>query len=40
MQLCLELQNFKKGSQNMIDYIVKIKGVSDNLATIGEPVFE
>ncbi|KAL5571180.1 hypothetical protein UlMin_020777 [Ulmus minor] len=40
MQLRLELQNSKKGSQNMIDYIMKIKGASNNLAAIGEPVSE
>ncbi|RVW45841.1 hypothetical protein CK203_086242 [Vitis vinifera] len=40
MQLRLELQSTKKGSMSMIDYIMKIKGAVDNLATIGEPVSE
>ena len=40
MQLRLELQSTKKGSMSMIDYIMKIKGAADNLATIGEPVSE
>ncbi|KAG6735682.1 hypothetical protein POTOM_061670 [Populus tomentosa] len=38
MQLRLELQSTKKGSMTMIDYIMKVKAVVDNLATIGEPV--
>ncbi|KAL5577971.1 hypothetical protein UlMin_019670 [Ulmus minor] len=38
MQLRLELQTIKKGSMSMIDYIMKIEGVVDNLAAIGEPV--
>ncbi|RVW85368.1 Retrovirus-related Pol polyprotein from transposon RE1 [Vitis vinifera] len=40
MQLRLELQSTKKGSMSMIDYIMKIKGATDNLAAIGEPVLE
>ena len=40
MQLRLELQSTKKGSSSMIDYIMKVKGAADNLATIGEPVQE
>jgi len=40
MQLRLELQSTKKGSLPMIDYIMKVKGVVDSLAAIGEPVSE
>ena len=40
MQLRLELQSTKKGSLSMIDYIIKVKGATDNLTTIGEPVSE
>jgi len=40
MQLRLELQSTKKGSLSMIDYIIKVKGVVDSLAAIGEPVSE
>ncbi|XP_073259761.1 uncharacterized protein [Populus alba] len=40
MQLRLELQSMKKGSLSMIDYIIKVKGAADNLATIGELVLE
>ena len=40
MQLRLELQSTKKGSLSMIDYIMKVKGVADSLAAIGEPVSE
>ncbi|RVX07800.1 Retrovirus-related Pol polyprotein from transposon RE2 [Vitis vinifera] len=40
MQLRLRITITKKGSMSMIDYIMKIKGAADNLATIGEPVSE
>ena len=40
MQLRLELQSKKKGSMSTINYIMKIKGDANNLAAIGEPVFE
>ncbi|KAG6763454.1 hypothetical protein POTOM_030871 [Populus tomentosa] len=40
MQLRLKLQSTKKGSLPMIDYIMKVKGVADSLAAIGEPVSE
>jgi hypothetical protein len=40
MQLKLELQSTKKGSLSMIDYIMKVKGATDSLAAIGEPVLE
>ena len=40
MQLRLELQTMKKGSMSKIDYLMKIKGIVDSLAAIGEPVFE
>ena len=40
MQLRLELQSTKNGSLSMIDYIMKVKGAADNLATIREPVLE
>ncbi|KAL5542803.1 hypothetical protein UlMin_010513 [Ulmus minor] len=34
MQLHLELQTLKKGSMSMIDYMMKLKGISDSLAAI------
>jgi hypothetical protein len=40
MQLRLELQSTKKGSMSMIDYIMKVKGVANSLAAIGEPISE
>ncbi|RVW90852.1 Retrovirus-related Pol polyprotein from transposon RE1 [Vitis vinifera] len=40
MQLRLEFQSTKKGSMSMIDYIMKVKGVADSLAAIGESVSE
>ena len=40
MQLHLELQSTKKDSISMIDYLMKIKGIADSLAAIGEPVSE
>ncbi|KAL5572016.1 hypothetical protein UlMin_021613 [Ulmus minor] len=38
MQLRLQLQTTKKNSMSMIEFIMKIKGFSDSLAAIGEPV--
>ncbi|KAG6758931.1 hypothetical protein POTOM_035394 [Populus tomentosa] len=38
MQLRLELQSTKKGSSSMIDYIMKVKGAANGLATIRELV--
>ena len=38
MQLRLELQTMKKGSMSMIDYLMKIKGIANSLAAIGEPL--
>ncbi|KAG6757062.1 hypothetical protein POTOM_037363 [Populus tomentosa] len=38
MQLRLELQSTKKGSLFMVDYIMKVKGATNGLAAIGEPV--
>jgi len=40
IQLKLKLQSTKKGSLAMIDYIMKVKGAADSLATIEEPVSE
>ncbi|KAL5550464.1 hypothetical protein UlMin_000640 [Ulmus minor] len=40
MQLRLELQSTKKGSLSMIDYFMKVKGATDSLVAIGEPVSE
>ena len=40
MQLRLEFQIVRKGSLSMMEYILKIKNISDNLATIGEPINE
>ncbi|KAL5555742.1 hypothetical protein UlMin_037978 [Ulmus minor] len=40
MQLRLELQSTKKGYLSMIDYVMKVKGATDSLAAIGEPVSE
>ena len=38
MQLRLEFQTTRKGSLTMMEYILKLKSLADNLATIGEPV--
>ncbi|KAL5580052.1 hypothetical protein UlMin_012494 [Ulmus minor] len=38
MQLRLQLQTTKKNSMSMIEFIMKIKSLSDSLAAIGEPV--
>ena len=38
MQLCLEFQTAKKGAGFMLEYILRIKTISDNLAAIGEPI--
>ena len=40
MQLILEFQTIKKGGESMMEYILKMKTVSDYLATVGEPVKE
>ncbi|KAL5554176.1 hypothetical protein UlMin_041577 [Ulmus minor] len=40
MQLRLELQTLKKGSMSMMDYLMKLKGFSDNLVAVGEPFSE
>ncbi|RVW67423.1 Retrovirus-related Pol polyprotein from transposon RE1 [Vitis vinifera] len=40
LQLRLEFQTTKKGADPMLEYILKIKTISDNLAAIGEPVKE
>ncbi|RVW93124.1 Retrovirus-related Pol polyprotein from transposon RE1 [Vitis vinifera] len=40
MQLRLEFQTTKKGGDAMLDYILKMKTISDNLAAVGEPVKE
>ncbi|KAG6735572.1 hypothetical protein POTOM_061789 [Populus tomentosa] len=40
MQLMLGLQSTKKGSLSMINYIMKVKGATNNLAAIGESVLE
>ncbi|RVW31775.1 Retrovirus-related Pol polyprotein from transposon RE1 [Vitis vinifera] len=37
MQLRLEFQTTKKGGDSMLDYILKMKTISDNLAAMGEP---
>ena len=38
MQLLLKFQTTRKGSLSMMDYILKLKTLADNLATIGEDV--
>ena len=38
MQLRLEFTTIKKGGESIMEYILKMKTVSDNLATVGEPV--
>ena len=38
MQLRLEFQTTRKGSLTMMEYILKLKSLEDNLATIGEPL--
>ena len=40
VQLHLEFQTAKKGVDPMLEYILKIKTISDNLTAIGEPVEE
>ncbi|RVW25398.1 Retrovirus-related Pol polyprotein from transposon RE1 [Vitis vinifera] len=40
MQLRLAFQTTKKGSLTMMEYIQKLKHISDSLAAIGEPVLE
>ena len=40
LQLRLEFQTAKKGADPMLEYILKIKTISDNLAAIGELVKE
>ncbi|KAJ9691425.1 hypothetical protein PVL29_013564 [Vitis rotundifolia] len=40
LQLRLEFQTAEKGVDPMLEYILKIKTISDNLAAIGEPVKE
>ena len=40
MQLRLEFQTIRKGSLSMMEYILEIKNISNNLATIGESVSE
>ncbi|KAG6736757.1 hypothetical protein POTOM_060348 [Populus tomentosa] len=40
MQLRLELQSINKGSLSIIDYMMKVKGATDSLTVIGEPVLE
>ena len=40
MQLRLEFQTIKKGGVSMMEYILKMKIVSDNLAIVGELVKE
>eukprot|EP00261_Vitis_vinifera_P016565 XP_010645732.1 PREDICTED: uncharacterized protein LOC104877922 [Vitis vinifera] len=38
MQLRLEFQTAKKRADSMLEYILRIKTISDNLAAIGEPI--
>ena len=38
MQLRLEFQTTRKGSLTMMEYILKLKSLADNLATIREPL--
>ena len=38
MQLRLEFQTIKKGGDTMMEYILKVKTITDNLAAIGESV--
>lgn len=38
MQLKTQLQNLKKGSQTMSEYLSKIKTITDSLANIGQPL--
>ena len=40
MQLILEFQTIKKGGESMIEYILKLKTVSNNLVAVGESVKE
>ncbi|KAJ9678066.1 hypothetical protein PVL29_022832 [Vitis rotundifolia] len=40
MQLSLAFETTRKGSLTMMEYILKLKTLSDNLATIGKPVVE
>ena len=38
MQLQLEFQTIRKRSLSMMEYILKLKMITDNLAAIGEPI--
>ena len=40
MQLRLEFQTIKKGRESMMEYIYKLKTISDNLTVVGESVKE
>ena len=40
MQLQLELKTLKKGSISMMDFLMKLKIISDSLVAIGETVTE
>lgn len=40
MQLRLQLQTTKKGSQSMVDYLQKMKTIADNLAVASQPLNE
>ncbi|KAJ9696467.1 hypothetical protein PVL29_008610 [Vitis rotundifolia] len=38
MELRFMLQNTKKGGKKMMDHILKIEGIANNLATVGEKI--
>lgn len=38
LQLWLQFRTLKKGSLTMMEYILKMKSITDNLAAISEPV--
>ena len=40
MQLRLEFQTIKKGGESMMEYILKLKTISNDLAAVGEPIKE
>lgn len=40
MQLRLQLQTITRGSQSISEYLIRIKGLSDQLAAIRNPVAE
>ena len=40
MQLWLEFQTTRKCTMSMMEYLLKVKTIADNLATIGEQVSE